>query len=102
MADRYNGWTVNPGKNPAFRPVYGNLGCKNIHGLSKEDLLQIALDWDRRNAPLFFNDPNIEAKATEAQKNALIEEVNARKKTKEAKAKATGTDYATKGGRKAT
>jgi hypothetical protein len=92
---------VNPGKNPAFRPVYGNLGCKNIHGLSKEDLLQIALDWDRRNAPLFFDDPNIEAKATDAQRNALIKEVDARKKTKGTKPKAGGTDHPTRGGKKA-
>jgi hypothetical protein len=104
MADRYSKFIVNGnGKNPGFRPIFeGRFGCTNIHDLKKQDFLEIAQKFDRANAPLTLDDPDVGTKASQAQKEALRADVDARRRTRQGEAKAKGGKRTTSGKKKAT
>ena len=104
MADRYSEFIVNGnGKNPGFRPIFeGQFGCTNIHDLKKQDFLEIAQEFDRANAPLTLDDPDVGIKASQAQKEALRAAVDARRRTRQGDAKAKGGKRTTSGKKKAT
>ncbi|CAN9136846.1 unnamed protein product [Alternaria alternata] len=104
MADRYNKFIVNGnGKNPGFRPIFeGQFGCTNIHDLKKQDFLEIAQEFDRANAPLTLDDPDIGTKASQAQKKALRAAVDIRRRTRQGEVKARGGKRTTSGKKKAT
>lgn len=104
MADRYSTFIVNGnGKNPGFRPILeGQFRCTNIHDLKKQDFIEIAVAFDTANAPLSLDDPDIGTKASQAQKEALRADVDARRRTRQGEAKAKGGKRTTSGKKKAT
>ena len=76
MADKYKGWVVDNAHKPAFRQLYlGTFDCHDINALKKDALLEIALDFDRRNYPLSLSDTDIKDKVSEAQTTELQQEV---------------------------
>jgi hypothetical protein len=103
MADRYSKFIVNGnGKNPGFRPIFEGLRFTNIHDLKKQDFIDIAVEFDRAHAPLTLDDPDIKTKASEAQKEALRVDVDARRRTRQGEAKAKSGKRTKSGKKKAT
>jgi len=83
MADDYENWPVNvsSGNKLALRPTLkkADSTLTNFNAVSKEALVKIFLDFDKRNYPLSLSDPDIKDKVTDAQKAKLKEEVNRQK-----------------------
>ncbi|KAL1794459.1 hypothetical protein ACET3X_007880 [Alternaria dauci] len=104
MANKYSNYIVNGGgAKPGFRPIFEEqFGCHNIHDLKKQDFIDIALNFDTANAPLSLGDPDIKTTASQAQKDALRAEVDAKRRTRQQEAKAKSGKGTTPGKRKAT